>query len=264
MKLVTSTLSILISTLFLVGISAAQDFSAFEKKTYSDGGETLPYRLLSPDNPKGKKLPLIIFLHGSGERGTDNEVQLTHCASKFLDAAVQKKYPAYVVFPQCPKEQRWSEIDSESAGMSEDGATKYYLSEEPSKPMAMLAKLIAQLEQELPVDQQRIYVMGLSMGGQGVYDLITRNPFKFAAAVSICGGGDTRHASALTQTPLWIFQGEDDEVVPIDYSRVMVKAIEYAGGKPLYTEYPGVTHNSWDNAIEEPKLFSWLFSKRRK
>jgi predicted peptidase len=108
-----------------------------------------------------------------------------------------------------------------------------------------------------------VYVMGLSMGGFGTWDLVTRYPKRFAAAVPICGGGDPGRVESLGDLPLWVFHGADDEVVAPIYSRRMVEAIRAAGGDPRYTEYPGVGHNSWDPAFAEPELFPWLFAQRQ-
>lgn len=231
---------------------------AFEGMRYtSESGGILPYRLLKPlDYDASKKYPLVIFLHGSGERGTDNEAQLKNAVSAFLKEEVREKYPAFVLAPQCPEGDRWSPLKEG------DEAEKFWLSESPSESMKLLLELIDYTKETYSVDQKRVYATGLSMGGQGTYDLLIRNPDMFAAAVVVCSFSDIREAKVIGNTPLWIFHGEDDQVVPVDNARVMVNALESVGAKPKYTEYPATNHNSWDKAFGEEKLYSWLFKKK--
>jgi predicted peptidase len=127
--------------------------------------------------------------------------------------------------------------------------------------MAMVIELIAKIEKEFPIDRSRIYVTGLSMGGYGTWDLIARFPHRFAAAVPVCGGGDPETASQIKHIPLWAFHGALDNVVPPGQSRVMVRALQDAGGTPGYTEYPDVKHDSWVYAFREPHLLPWLFNQ---
>jgi predicted peptidase len=130
--------------------------------------------------------------------------------------------------------------------------------------MTLVMELIDELLSELSVDKSRLYVMGLSMGGFGTFDLLSRRPELFAAAVPICGGGDARMAEKYAaHTPLWVFHGDEDNVVPAELSRIMVSAIEEAGGDVKYTEYNGVGHNSWDPAFAEEDLLPWIFNKQK-
>lgn len=215
----------------------------------------LPYRLLAPEKAEsGERYPLVLFLHGAGERGDDNERQLRHGGEHFAGADFRQRFPCWVLAPQCPAGRYWVDMDWRQGDETQ--------SPQPAAPLQMCLDAISELEKEAPVDPQRIYVIGVSMGGFGVWDLVTRYPDAIAAAVPICGGGDPSRAPFIHQTPLWVFHGAEDRVVPPEYSRRMVEAIRAAGGRPRYTEYRGIGHNSWDPALAEPELFPWLFSQR--
>jgi predicted peptidase len=230
----------------------AQTTDLFDKLVFEREGRSLPYRLLKPVNPQAlERFPLIIFLHGSGERGADNEAQIKHIKNLFLDPHTRGKYPTYVLAPQCPKNELWAEHNK-------DGSVK----SQPTKPMRLVIDLIEQISKDYPIDPSRIYVTGVSMGGYGTWDLLARYPEKFAAGVPVCGGGDERTASKLKAIPIWAFHGAMDDVVPARQSRSMVLAIQKAGGKPGYTEYPDVKHDSWVQAYQEPHLLPWLFKQK--
>jgi predicted peptidase len=231
----------------------AQQNSLFDKLLYANKGDTLPYRLLKPVNPESKELfPLVIFLHGKGERGTDNEVQIKHISEFFLDTRYRGKYPCFVIAPQCSKKDTWADY----SGNKDD------ISENPTKPTRLLLKLIEEVSKEFPIDPSRIYITGLSMGGYGTWDLISRFPNKFAAAVPICGGGSPKIAPEIKHIPIWAFHGAQDRIVSPEESRRMIKALRDAGGTPGYTEYPDVEHNSWVHAYKEPHLIHWLFKQK--
>ncbi|MBX2945699.1 MAG: prolyl oligopeptidase family serine peptidase [Cyclobacteriaceae bacterium] len=224
-----------------------QDLSEFKKYEFQTEQDTLPYRLLFPENAaRDKKYPLVIFLHGSGERGNDNEQNLKYITELFLNAANRTKFPAYVAVPQCPVGKRWAPQDW------------YGKVEEPA---ALVMALIDSLVKHEPIDASRIYLMGLSMGGFGTWYLVTRFPDTFAAAVPICGGGDWNQAQKISHIPFWVFHGQKDEIVLPEQSRTMVAALKKAGAKPRYTEYKKVGHDSWVPAFKEPQLLPWLFSK---
>ena len=212
----------------------------------------LKYRLFKPEAVEGK-VPLVLFLHGAGERGDDNAAQTRHGVKAFL--AQQPKRPHVLVAPQCPKNRKWSDVDW--------FAPTHKTPDKPSEPMALVMELLDVLPTELPVDPKRIYVTGLSMGGYGTWDLLARRPGLFAAAVPICGGGDETSAAAISKVPQWIFHGDKDTVVKPERSRNMVEALKKAGGEPKYTEFPGVGHNSWDKAYADPALFEWLFARTK-
>jgi predicted peptidase len=119
------------------------------------------------------------------------------------------------------------------------------------------------IKEKNPVDLDRIYIAGISMGGFATWEALIRHPQNFAAAIPVCGGGDVSFADRIKHIPVWAFQGADDPVVPVACSRSMIENLTKAGGDPRYTEYPRVGHNSWDRAFDEPKLLSWLFSQKR-
>jgi predicted peptidase len=240
---------------------SAQDFSLYEKHLHvAADGDTLPYRLLKPlDYQEGKKYPLVVLLHGSGERGNDNEAQLVHGTYVFLEEANRKKYPCFVLVPQCPKNGQWASYRREGGKLS-----GLQLAPEPTRPAKLVNELMAQLSQKYSIDQSRLYITGISMGGFGTFDFISRNPEKFAAAAPVCGGGDIAQAGLIREVPIWIFHGADDPVVPAALSRDMTAALRKAGGNPTYTEYPGVQHDSWTNAYAEKDLLKWMFKQKRK
>ena len=213
-------------------------------------------RLLIPENyDSGKSYPLVVFFHGAGERGDDNEKQLEHVVGIFTQPSARENFPCFVLAIQCPEGQQWVNVNWSSP--------THTLTSEPSEPMAVVLKTIADVDRMYAIDRERIYAMGLSMGGYATWDIVTRYPNLFAAAVPICGGGDVNKAERIYNVPLWIFHGDDDPVVPVSRSRDMVQAIEEAGGNPRYTEYEGVGHDSFTPASREPELISWLFEQRK-
>lgn len=255
--------TILLLLFLLSGKSAsAQDLSQYARKTYAAAdGLMLPYRILFPDGYEdGKKYPLILVLHGAGERGSDNEKQLVHGGKLFLDSAVRKKHEAIVVFPQCPAENYWSsvQIDRTKTPLVLD----FDYTRPVTQPLNAAVELVRQLIRDEKVDERCVYITGLSMGGMGTFEAVYRNPGLFAAALPICGGGDSEHYHKL-KTPFWIFHGTDDAVVDVKYSRDMVEKLKDLNVKVKYTEYPGVNHNSWDNAFAEPQFLRWMFKRRK-
>ena len=242
-----------------LGGNAAISQEHYEARVFANSkGEKLNYRLMLPagyDFNGETKYPLVLFLHGAGERGDDNTKQLVHAANDFASEANRAKYPCIVVFPQCPDGKRWVEVD-----WTLDSHKRL---PEESVTVTLTRELIASLQKNLRVDEKRIYATGLSMGGFGVWDMIARTPDLFAAAVPVCAGADEATAERLTKLPIWTFHGDKDTVVKVERSRRMIAAIEKAGGKPKYTEYPGVGHNSWTQAYADPKLMEWLFAQKR-
>ncbi|WP_237561879.1 prolyl oligopeptidase family serine peptidase [Flagellimonas algicola] len=240
----------------------AQDLSVYQKKHFVKDGDSLPYRLLLPKdyNPK-QKYPLILFLHGSGERGNNNESQLVHGSGLFLKKEVRERQKAIVVFPQCAAKSSWAKIDVR--GDFGNREFIFYENAKPTKDMLLLEGLIKYLKKNYKLDKNRLYIGGLSMGGMGTFELVRRNPKMFAAAFPICGGANPNISNKLSKPHWWVFHGDADEVVPENCSGDMVKAMEQSGVNVKYTVYPGVGHNSWDNTFEEPELLTWLFSKSK-
>jgi predicted peptidase len=252
---------IFLSLLLVLGmsslLSAADAKDLFEARTFkSDSGE-LKYRLLKPkDYDANKKYPLVIFFHGAGERGDDNTKQLVHGMNNFASDETREKYPAFVVAPQCPNDQKWADVDW--------GADKHTMTKEPSKSMKLSLELLEALQKEFSIDKDRLYVTGLSMGGYGTWDVIQRHPDMFAAAAPICGGGDTAGAKAMAKIPIWVFHGDKDTAVKVQRSRDMVAALKAAGSDVKYTEYPNVGHDSWTATYKDPQFYEWLFAQKKK
>lgn len=230
-----------------------------EKRVHqNEQGESLPYRLFVPrDYDAARQYPLILFLHGAGERGDDNEAQLVHAGVlRFTRDDVQAEHPAFLVAPQCPKGRKWVEVEWDFSGPHQTPA-------EPSLPMKLTLDILAKLAKEYSIDRQRIYVTGLSMGGFGTFDLCARHPEMIAAAMPICGGADDSKAEAMKEIAFWVFHGSADTTVPPVRSRSAVEALRKAGAEVKYTEYEGVGHNSWSRAYDESELVDWLFSHHR-
>ncbi len=246
-------------------LSMAQNLSLFERHTFIHNSDTLPYRILYPVNfDPTKKYPVIFLLHGAGERGNDNEAQLKYGPKLFLNDTVRTKYPAIVVFPQCPREpDYWSNVKFDTDSNSKD-VFIFQAGGDPTHAMHSLLGLLDQVLEKPFVDKHRVYVAGLSMGGMGTFEILRRKPNVFAAAFAICGGDNILNAKIYAKkVPLWIFHGAKDNVVPYNHSMVMVTAIKAAGGKPKFTLYPNDGHNSWEDAFAEPDLLPWLFGNRK-
>ena len=242
----------------------ADDLGAYEKKQFVDSqGNILPYRILFPEQYKdGNKYPLILFLHGAGERGNDNELQLVHGGSLFLKNENRKQFPAVIVFPQCPHDAWWAAIDLDGNYLPVKLDFDY--SRKITGPLNASIELIQTLIKTEQVDSNRVYVVGLSMGGMGTFEAVYRYPNLFAAAIAICGGGDEKaYDKRVVKTPFWIFHGAADDVVEVNFSRKMVARLKELKADVKYTEYPGIGHESWENAFAEQELMPWLFSKRK-
>jgi predicted peptidase len=229
----------------------------FEAKEFiSEEGDTLLYRMMLPDEMvEGESYPLVLFLHGAGERGNDNTAQLEWGVHAFANSEFREWNPAIVIAPQVPEGSYWG-----NQNWREDGTG---LMNEPSTPLELAHQLVLQTAENYPVDKNRLYITGLSMGGFGTWDMITRYPDLFAAAIPICGGGDPTKAHLLVDLPIWNFHGSKDAVVPPELSRDMIEAIRIAGGSPGYTEYPDTDHFSWIPAYADAHVLEWLFNQRK-
>jgi len=248
----------LIWTFLAMNAMAADPKDVFEARVYTDAaGGKLPYRILKPaDYDANKKYPLVIFLHGAGERGTDNLVQLKHGMADYANDENRKKFPAFVIAPQCPAERKWVEVNWSDPN--------HEMPAEPSIPMKQTFDVIEGLRKEFSIDEKRLYMTGLSMGGFGTWDALQRKPDYFAAGIPICGGGDVKQAAKLKNVPIWCFHGDQDTAVKVARSREMIAAIKEAGGMPKYTEYPNVGHDSWSATYRNPEVHAWLFGQVRK
>jgi len=240
-------------------------FILYEKKEYVFAdGKKLPYRILYPEKyDKSKKYPLILFLHGAGERGNDNEKQLVHGAKLFIKDENRKSFPAIVVFPQCPEESSWASMKVDRA--VEPAKRTFDYTVDANWPLQAANDLVRKLSNEEAVDKSRIYISGLSMGGMGTFESVYRNPDLYAAALPICGGGDVNsYNKKIAKVPFWIFHGDNDKAVDVKLSREMVDKLKSLKAEVKYSEYPGVGHNSWDNAFAEAEYLSWMFSHKLK
>lgn len=226
------------------------------EKFVSEKGDTLKYRMLFPDYDTIRKFPLVIFLHGSGERGNDNEAQLKWGVKNFATDDNMKMHPCFVIAPQCPANAGWSNFLNTRNGSA-------LLQKNPSKPMELLISLIHDFVKKFKVDTNRIYITGLSMGGFGTFDAIERYPGLFAAAVPVCGGGDISMAATIKHIPIWVFHGAEDAGVDPALSLNMVEALTKAGAHPGYTQYPEVGHFSWIAAYSDPLMMEWLFRQHK-
>ena len=219
---------------------------------------SLPYRLYVPrDYVQTRRYPLLVVLHGAGERGTDNEKHLVNGVLSFCDADLQKRYPTFVLYPQCPPDAQWVEASWSTP--------QYDQAQVPlSRPLGAVAELMTTLASEFTIEPKATLAAGLSMGGFGTFDLVTRFPERFTGALAICGGGDPARAAAARAVPLWAFHGARDEVVPVAGSRGMVAAWKKAGGQVKYTEYPDAGHHVWARVLADRAILTWLLSRRRK
>ena len=228
--------------------------TGFLDRTVTVAGTEYKYQVFVPDNwTRKKKWPVILFLHGAGERGDDGLIQ-TEVGIGTAIRRDRSRFTAVVVMPQCRKNVWWADSMGD---------------------VAMAA--LAQAEKEFHGDSTLIYLTGLSMGGYGTWYLAGKYPGKFAAILPICGGillpdkaraqspddqsPYTEAAKRIGKTPAWIFHGADDPTVPVTESRRMNEAMKALGGEVHYTEYPGVGHNSWEKAYAEADSLSWMFSK---
>ncbi|WP_179004805.1 prolyl oligopeptidase family serine peptidase [Winogradskyella forsetii] len=235
----------------------------FSKEYHVQKEDTLRYRMLLPKNfDESKQYPLVLFLHGAGERGSDNKKQLAHGSSLFLNEKHRDSFPAIVIFPQCPQQDYWSKLEADRS--TKPITFKYKYDEAPTTAMALTMDLMDEMVTKPYIKTDQVYVMGLSMGGMGTFEIIHRKPEMFAAAIPICGGGDPDSVTNYAQKiPLWIFHGAKDDVVNPLLSINMASAILNAGGFPKFTLYDFANHNSWDPTFAEPELLTWLFSKTK-
>ena len=253
-QLLTFKLFLLISL-----IVPAQDLSLYQKRWLVQGADTLPYRVLLPLNYDATRTyPVLFFLHGAGERGNDNEKQLTHGGKLFVQEAVRRDHPAIIIFPQCATTSYWSNVIR-----LHDATGKrvfHFLEEgEPTRAMLLLQQLVTFVLQTYPVQKDAVYIGGLSMGAMGTYELVRRQPGIFQRAFAICGGAEPATAKKLRKTDWWIFHGLKDDVVVPAFSQAMAAALKKRLADVRLTLYPNANHNSWDPAFAEPGLLDWLF-----
>jgi predicted peptidase len=271
-RLSAAALLAALSSFALPGGTWAIDAAGFAKstgdKSYNDGlGHSMPYRLFLPDgyNTPGTNYPLVLFMHGAGERGTNNTSQCnSHVDNLF--AATQgsfgTQYKAFLLAPQVPATSQWVDWNWSSGS--------YTNAQEPaeSQSMKLALAILDQVLADYPVDARRIYVTGLSMGGYGTWDAVRRHPDKFAAAAPLSGGGNKEQGPLLKDIPIWAYHGSADGTVPVLATDNMNTAIATAGGFMEYTR-PAVGHGGWgtfyDNTTyrnsQNQTFDQWLFAQ---
>ena len=234
------------------------DTSLFEAHCHVEGNDTLPYRLYRSmkADTMTEALPMVIFLHGAGERGNDNCMQLKHCIRFFLDDTISSQYPFLLMVPQCPNEKRWVNTDWSLPEHTMDSV--------PTAELQGVRNVLDSLIDCGVVDSTRVYICGISMGGFGTWDALQRWPEKFAAAIPICGGGDPAYADRMKDVPVYIFHGLLDEIVMPSRSIQMYDVLQKAGNKEaVLVTYPEIGHGCWDEAFSTAGLFGWMFEKKR-
>jgi predicted peptidase len=217
--------------------------TGFINGTVEAGGRSMPYVVYVPRSySEAQQWPVILFLHGSGERGTDGFAQVRVGIGMQLLTRPQQRFPCLVVMPQAPPNAFWTGVWND-----------------------MALRALGAVVEKYHGDRSRLYLTGLSMGGFGTWEIAAAHPELFAAAIPICGGGDpSTMAPKLKSLPIWVFHGGADGTVPVQFSRDMVAAIQAAGNPNIkYTEYPGVGHNSWDRTYGNPEVIAWLLTQKR-
>lgn len=239
-----------------------------ERVLCSAFGRKLPYRLFVPAmallDRNESQWPLVLLLHGGGGRGTDNRIQIEG-VNAAIGAGIwtlpehQEANPCFVLVPQCPPEpEEWTDL------ANWDGCSPPPLHPEPAKPLAMVMELLDEILKTQPVDANRLFLMGPSMGGFATWDWLVREPWRFAAAVPVCGGLAGAQAQRLIHIPVWIFHGDADDLVPASLSRKAYEELTAAGGQPYFTEYEEGGHAIAVYAWTEPGLAPWLFAQAKR
>ncbi len=238
MRHTLSVLLFILTTAFLANVACCDERPGEQREARLDSTSKVEmgYLLYLPeDYEKQEAWPLLVFLHGVGERGDNLQRVAIHGPPKLIAAG--KDFPFIVVSPQCPSNQWW----------------------EPTE----LVALLDEIERTCKVDADRVYLTGLSMGGFGTWRLAAYVPQRFAAIAPICGGGEPYWGRQIAQLPTWAFHGAKDRTVPLKRSEDMIEAIKEAGGTPQLTIYPEAGHDSWTETYNNPKLYEWLLSQKR-
>lgn len=251
--------------------------SLLVKSTYKATNKLeLPYRLFSPNKRSNKNIPLVIFLHGRGERGKENGARIYRNAgiimneNSLITKESQANYPCYILVPQCSNKsenEEWAKWEGNSEetpfkGLGSDGS--YVMNQTPSESGEATLELIEKIIKENKIDPSRIYITGLSMGGFGTWDFIARKPNLFAAAVPMAGYSDPNQIENIKEIPIWIFHGNKDKWNPVEGSRKMYSLLSNVKADVRYSEYNLGHGDTFKKAFKEPELISWMFSKSKK
>jgi len=213
--------------------------TGFVNKVMQVDGVSHNYAVYVPrDYTPGRAWPMVVFLHGIGERGSDGLLQTEVGIGRAIRRHPER-FPCIVVMPQCPDTVFWD------------------------KATGLIDTAMADTRAAYNIDPKRIYLTGLSLGGFATWIYGAHHADLFAALIPICGGGNPGDAGVLATLPIWAFHGTDDTAVPVLKTRIMVEALKKAGGNIKYTEYPGVEHNSWDPAYDDPETMKWLLQQSK-
>lgn len=253
MKTTGFILSVALSVSCAYGASIESRTEAREYTNSTD--KVLRYRWAEKTPSDGSKVPLVLFLHGAGERGDNNVSQLHHGVADIVAWLDKNEAGFKFVAGQVPAGKRWVEVNWSS--------TSHTMPEEPSETMGLLLEFMDTLLADPTVDTSRVYATGISMGGYGTWDLISRRPEVFAAALPICGGADLAQAPKLASMPIWTFHGSKDTSVPVSRSRSMMSALWAAGSDAHYWEHPDAPHNVWTRTYQNDEVLTWFFSQTK-
>ena len=236
------------AVLLAAAAGCARPTTGFQSRVFrGSDGAAVPYVLFVPHAyTPARPVPVILFLHGGGEAGTDGQKQ-TQVGLGPAVRAREASFPFLVVFPQ--------------ARENVPATHSSWLPGQPDGDRALA--ILDAVRREYTTDPERVYLTGISVGGSGTWQMAARLPERWAAIVPVCGIGPRARADALAHLPCWCFHGGDDDVVPVHFSRAMIEALKQAGGSPRYTEYPGVGHDCWDRAYASEALYQWLLRQRR-
>jgi predicted peptidase len=241
----------------MVAASARADDKSpeFEEHTFTGHrGAKMPYRLLKPETVEpGKKYPLVLILHGWGERGSDNQKQLKDFGPAFLKSGARKRFPCFVVIPQANGSWVQNPVFDKPIR----------LTKEPTAALAIAREIVKTVLKSHPADADRLYLMGYSNGSCGVWELLEREPRVWAAAAPMAGAGDPARIGGAKNVAIWAFHGEKDKTIPVERMHELMSALKAAHGKPMFTIYPNGAHYDSKRGLQDPNLFRWMFAQRR-
>ena len=244
--------------LLLICLLIFAETQAQQEKFLVSNGKKLPLKEYVVNGEYEARLPFILFLHGAGERGSDNVAQTKVGLPVLMQTLKSAGLEHYVLWaPQCPSDQRWTVVDWK--------AVVHTMKKNSTLPMELLMRGIDSLvANSTTIDTTRMYIVGLSMGGYGTWEYIARQPYRFASAMPVCGGGDIAQTKNNTQTAVWAFHGKADNVVPYANSVRMVNATKKVNTNVHLISYPDVKHDSWNKAFAEKKIVRDFISTRKK
>ena len=246
---------------FRTGIKHLYYLTYFRSEIYSGRhlNKNLNYRLFEPKALKDKKYPLLIYLHPSGQEGSDNKRQISSLVFEWAKNESQTRFPCYIIAPQCPAGLEW--VDK---GPMKPPFKHYIQDDHPEgEEMKLIVEVIKNMVHIYPIDPDRIYAIGYSMGATGCWDILSRHPDLFTASVISSGVSDTSKAHKLINIPIWAFSGENDNVAPAQLNKTMVESINHLGGNAKLTLFKGEGHDIGYISFKYPGVKQWLFSQKK-